>query len=256
MLMPNPARERLLPLRRLLIAGAMYVAASLLFPTAARAAADFSGIWSPDQGVLWALPNAAGVRESPPFTPEYAARYREALAASAAGRPKADPPAKCLPPGVPRIMASPFPFEIVHGKTAIYFLHEYMSQIRRIYMDSTAPDSIGVPAFNGRSTGKWQSDVLVIETSEVRGESVLDTTHLPHSDALRIVERIRLLAPDKLQDEITLIDPKAYVRPWTVTRTYTRKVGEQILEYVCEENNRNPVLEDGSTGFIGANGPE
>jgi hypothetical protein len=131
-----------------------------------------------------------------------------------------------------------------------------MSQIRRIYMAGTAPDSIGVAAFNGRSTGKWDNDVLVIETSEVRGESVLDTTHLPHSDALRIVERIRLLAPDKLQDEITLFDPKAYVRPWKVTRTYTRKVGEQILEYVCEENNRNPVLEDGSTGFVGPNGPE
>ncbi len=65
-----------------------------------------------------------------------------------------------------------------------------------------------------------------------------------------------MLSPDKLQDEITLHDSKAYTRPWKVTRTYTRKAGEQILEYVCEENNRNPILEDGSTGFIGPDGPE
>jgi hypothetical protein len=242
--------------RRLAMAGAACIVAAVAFPSPAHAAADLSGIWSPDQGVLWPLPNAAGVREPPPFTPEYAAKYAESLAAAAAGRPKADPPARCLPPGVPRIMASPFPFEIVHGKSTIYFLHEYMSQIRRVFMNGSAPESIGIAAFNGRSTGKWEGDVLVIETSEVRGNSVLDTTHLPHSDALRIEERIRLLSTDKLQDEITLIDPKAYTRPWKVTRTYSRKVGEQILEYVCEENNRNPILEDGSTGFIGPNGPE
>ncbi len=243
-------------LRRLAILGAVLCAGVLPFATTAKAAADFSGIWSPDQGVLWVLPNAAGERESPPFTPEYAALYKQALDASAAGRPKADPPARCLPPGVPRIMASPFPFEIVHGKNATYFLHEYMSQIRRIFLNNSAPESIGVPAFNGRSVGKWEGDVLVIETNELRDVSVLDTTHLPHSDALRIVERVRLLSQDKLQIEITLIDPKAYLRPWAMTRTYTRKDGEQILEYVCEENNRNPILEDGSTGFIGPNGPE
>jgi hypothetical protein len=245
--------QRLALFARLAISSAFAFAAAFAFPSTARAAPDFSGIWSPDQGVLWAQAAAEGDR-TPPFTPEYAAKYKEALDASAAGRPKADPPAQCLPPGVPRMMASPFPFEIVHGKNTIYLLHEYMSQIRRIFMNGSAPESIGIPAFNGRSIGKLEGDVLVIETSEVRGESVLDTTHLPHSDALRVVERIRLLSPDKLQDEITLIDPKAYVRPWKVTRTYTRKKGEQILEYVCEENNRNPILEDGSTGFIGSDG--
>lgn len=239
---------------RLTISSAFALAAVFALPSIARAAPDFSGIWSPDQGVLWALPTPAGERQPPPFTPEYAAQYKEALDASAAGRPKADPPAQCLPPGVPRMMASPLPFEIVHGKNVIYFLHEYMSQIRRIFMNGSAPESLGLPTFNGRSSGKWEDDVLVIETSEVRGESVLDTTHLPHSEELRVVERIRLLAPDKLQDEISLIDPKAYTRPWKVTRTYTRKKGEQILEYVCEENNRNPMLKDGSTGFIGPDG--
>ena len=63
---------------------------------------------------------------------------------------------------------------------------------------------------------------------------------------------MRLLTPDRLEATITLTDPKVYTEPWTVVRTYKRKIGEQILEYVCEENNRNPVQSDGSTGFVGA----
>lgn len=214
---------------------------------------DFSGVWSPDQGVLWDTSVKAGERPRAPFTPEYAARYQEALDASAAGRPKADPPARCLPPGVPRIMASPFPFEVVQTSETVYMLFEYMSQVRRIYIHDSAPARLGFATFNGHSTGRWEQDTLVIETVDLNPESVLDTTHLPHSDALRVEERLRLVAPDKLEAMITLIDPKAYSKPWTVRRTYTRKPGERILQYVCEENNRNPVAEDGSTGFIGVN---
>jgi len=220
---------------------------------AATTRGDFSGIWSGDQGVLWDTSVRGGQRPKAPFTPEYAARYQEALDASAAGRPKADPPAACLPPGVPRIMASPFPFEIVQTPDVVYILYEYMSQVRRIYLGQAAPPAMGLPTFNGRSTGRWENDVLVIETTELNPISVLDTTHLPHSEQLRVVERLRLLAPDKLEASITLIDPKAYTEPWTVVRTYTRKTGEQILEYVCEQNNRNPVQDDGSTGFIHPN---
>ena len=212
---------------------------------------DLNGIWSPDQGVLWDTSVKSGERPRAPFTPEYAARYQEALDAAAAGRPKADPPAKCLPPGVPRIMASPFPFEIVETANTIYMLFEYMSQVRRVHMNDTAPPRMGLATFNGHSTGRWERDTLVIETVDLNPESVLDTTHLPHSDALRVEERLRLIAPDKLEAMITLIDPKAYSKPWTVRRTYTRKPGDRILQYVCEENNRNPVSEDGSTGFIG-----
>jgi hypothetical protein len=241
-------------MRGLLLALPMLLAASLTAAGAAPASAArdaLAGIWSGDQGVLWDTSVKAGQRPKAPFTPEFAARYQESLAASAAGRPKADPPAACLPPGVPRIMASPFPFEIVMTRDVIYILYEYMSQIRRIHMRSTAPPGMGLPTFNGRSTGRWEGDTLVIETIELNPISVLDTTHLPHSDALRVTERLRLLGPDKLEAAITLTDPKAYTTPWTVIRTYTRKTGEQILEYVCEQNNRNPVQPDGSTGFIG-----
>jgi hypothetical protein len=219
---------------------------------AALPRSGMNGIWSGEQGVLWDTSVKPGQKPRAPFTPEYAAIYQEALDASARGQPKADPPAGCLPPGVPRIMASPFPFEIVQTPEITYILYEYMSQIRRVYMTGAAPAAMGLPTFNGRSTGKWEGATLVIETTDMNPLSVLDTTHLPTSDALKVTERLRLLAPDRLEATITLTDPKAYTEPWTVVRTYKRKQGEQILEYVCEENNRNPVQEDGSTGFIGA----
>jgi hypothetical protein len=217
----------------------------------APARADFNGIWSSEQGILWDTAAARNQPENPPFTAEYAALYKQALDAAANGRPPADPPASCLPPGTPRIMASPFPIEIVVTPAVVYMLFEYMSQIRRIYMDRHAPARLGLATFNGYSTGRWEGNELLIDTVELRGDTVLDTTHLGHSEQLQVHEHLRLLAPNKLQAQITLIDPQAFTRPWMVVRTYIKKPGEQILQYVCEENNRNPVDKDGVTGFIG-----
>lgn len=213
---------------------------------------DLSGIWSGMQGVLWDTSIKPGEKQNPPFTPEFAERYRQALAAAAAGKPKADPPAGCLPPGTPRIMASPFPIEIVQTPNTLYMLFEYMSQARRVYLNGTGPGSLGLPTFNGYSEGHWEGDTLVVNTIDMNPNSVLDTTHVETSDELKVEERLRLLKPDLLEVTITLNDPKAYVKPWVNKRTYTRKQGERILEYVCEENNRNPINEDGTTGFIGA----
>ena len=220
-------------------------------PMSAEQRRDLSGIWTPDQGVIWDTSVGPGERPKAPFTPEYAALYQEALDASAAGKPMVDPPTQCLPPGFPRMMASPFPFEIVQTPQVVYLLHEYMSQNRRMFMKATAPKPAPFITYNGFSVAQWDGDVLVVETDRMVADSVLDTTHLPHSDELKVVERIRKLGPEKLEDQITLIDPKAYSRPWTVIRTYTKKPGEQILQYVCEENNRNPVDEEGNTGFVG-----
>jgi hypothetical protein len=234
---------------------------TLLAATAAAAAAAadaavdrsaFNGIWSGDQGVLWDTTVKPGEKTRAPFTPEYAARYQRSLEASARGKPMADPTTACLPPGVPRILASPFPFEVVVTPQTVFVLYEYMSQVRRIHLEGSGPAPLGMATFNGHSTGRWEGDVLVIDTIELNPKSVLDTTHFPHSEQLRVVERMRVVAKDKLEISITLHDPKALTVPWTVVRTYSRRAGERVLEYVCAENNRNPVNPDGTTGFTGA----
>jgi hypothetical protein len=220
-------------------------------PEAPAHRTDLNGIWTSEQGVLWDTAAARGQPEKPPFTPEYAALYQQALAAAAAGKPLIDPPTVCLPPGTPRIMASPFPIEVVLTPSVVYLMFEYTSQVRRVYMDKTAPQRIGLPTYNGYSTGRWQGDDLIIDTVDLVGSTVLDTTHLGHSEQLKVQERLHLLSPTRMRAEITLTDPKAYTAPWTVVRTYVKKPGDQILEYICEENNRNPVSADGTTGFIG-----
>lgn len=228
-----------------------WVASSADKAKAKSAPPDLSGIWSGTQGVIWETNLKPGEKEKPPFTPEYAARYQESLAAAAAGKPKADPPAGCLPPGTPRIMASPFPFEIIQTPNAVYMLFEYMSQIRKIHLNGTGPGSIGLPTFNGYSEGRWEGDTLIVNTVDMNPMSVLDTTHVETSDALKVEERFKLLTPDKLEVQLTLDDAKAYVKPWVTKRIYVRKPGERLMEYVCEENNRNPINPDGTTGFIG-----
>jgi hypothetical protein len=221
-------------------------------PSAPSLPPRFEGIWSGTQGVIWDTTLKPGEKENPPYTPEFAARYQAALAAAAAGKPKADPPAGCLPPGIPRIMASPFPFEIIQKPKTIYIMFEYMSQVQRIFLDGSGPGSLGLATFNGYSEGHWEKNDLVVNTVDLNPISVLDTTHVETSDVLKVEERFRLIGADKMQVTITLDDPKAFVRPWVTLRTYVRKPGEQILPYVCEENNRNPIKPDGTTDFIGA----
>ena len=212
---------------------------------------DFNGIWTGQQGVIWDTSAGRGQPERPPFTPQYADLYAKALAAAAAGKPLIDPPTICLPPGTPRIMASPFPIEIVLTPSVVYLMFEYVSQTRRVYMDAMAPQRIGLPTYNGYSTGRWDGDDLIIDTVDLVASTVLDTTHLGHSDKLKVNERLHLVSPTTLKVDITLTDPAAYTKPWTVVRTYVKKPGDQIMEYICEENNRNPVSADGTTGFIG-----
>ena len=93
--------------------------------------------------------------------------------------------------------------------------------------------------------------MLVASTVGLRGDTNLESSGLPHSDVLRVEERIWLESDDLLKDEITLIDPKAYTKPWTVTKAYHRAApGAELIEYVCLENQRNPINAAGEIGVI------
>ncbi len=78
----------------------------------------------------------------------------------------------------------------------------------------------------------------------------------PHSDKLHIVERLHLKAPDTLIDDMTVDDAKALAQPWRTTLTYTRHREWDQIEFICEENNRNPVDESGKTHFILRDNPD
>ena len=105
---------------------------------------------------------------------------------------------------------------------------------------------VGGPLYSRIVLGKD----LVADTIGLRGDMMLTMNGLGLSDALRVKERFHQVDADTLTDTITLEDPKALRKPWTVVKTFRRSPQTQIMEYVCEENNRNPIRPDGSTGVV------
>jgi len=204
---------------------------------------DLSGVWlvtgwfsfSPDKAL-------------PAFKPPYDAIYAKRMKAFNAGAPIDDVTADCLPPGMPHIQVVPYPFELIQTPGRVTLLYEYAGQVRRIYLDGGEPKDPDA-TYYGTSTGRWEGDTLIVRTTNIREDTQLDFSGVPHSDALTITERFRRTAPGALEDQITLDDPKAYARPFTATRVYALHPDWTIGEYVCEENNRNKVQDNGVTGF-------
>ena len=91
----------------------------------------------------------------------------------------------------------------------------------------------------GDSIGHWESDTLVVDTVNFNDKTWLDRVGHPHSDALHVIERFRRTAPDHLVDDITIDDPKTYTKPWDSVRTWYLRPEWEIMEYSCEENNKD-----------------
>jgi hypothetical protein len=111
-------------------------------------------------------------------------------------------------------------------------------------MDEPQVDPEAVPpGYYGHSVGRWEGDTLVIDTVGIR-EDIRGYNNMPHSREMRVTERMRLVAPDVLHDEITISDPVVLEEPVTYTLAYRRIPGYKMVEFVCE-NNREYVDENG-----------
>jgi hypothetical protein len=209
---------------------------------------DWTGLWVNNESISFDPRVPRATSSNPPYQPAAAAKYRERLAALARGEAVADPTANCVLPGMPRIMNMPYPFEILQTPGRVTILAESMHDVRRIFTDGRAHPEDLDPTYNGHSIGRWEGSVLVVETVGMRGDTVFDQTGAFHSGRMRVIERFREVSPGVLQDEITVEDAEVFARPWTVTKTYHRApAGEEIIEYVCQENNRNPIDAEGKT---------
>lgn len=203
---------------------------------------DFSGVWrtinprpAPREGTTLRWLPAPG--ELPPFTPEYEAKYRKVQASRESGSEETEPVANCLPPGMPYFTLAQYGLEIVQGRDKIAFFSEWMDAYRRVYLDGRKMPNDFDPSYFGYSTGHWEGDTLVVETVNLRDDTVLDRYGSPHSDAMRISERIRLTAPDVLEDKIIVYDSKAFTKPWEFVRSYrrTRSGNDELHENTCTE---------------------
>lgn len=217
----------------------------------AAALPDWNGIWI-REGSINFDPTTPGDRPdtSAYLSPEYAERFKAKLKARAEGKPTGDPTAACLPGGMPRVMNMVYPMEVFIQPKQVTIIAEWASQVRRIFTDGRGHPEDPDPTFMGHSIGHWEGNELVVDTVAMRPDTVLTQYGMEHSDVTRVKERFRLRG-DILEDELTLIDPKMLNRPWTVVKRFKRAPkGFDILEYVCEDNNRNPIDANGVTGVI------
>jgi len=198
------------------------------------AAPDFSGVWFIDEYRRNILP-----KEDPPFQPWAEAKFKERQSEKLHQDPDSgpDPTERCIPPGIPREMLQPFPWEIVQAHDRVIMIFEYQSLIRQIFTDGRGHPKDLEPTYMGNAIGKFEGDTLVIDTVGFNDKTWLDPMGLPHSDALHVVEHLRRVDHDTLVDEYTIEDPKAYEKPWTTQKTFKLKPDWQIQEYVCTENN-------------------
>lgn len=211
---------------------------------------DWHGQWSRIGSLNWE-PDGYAQAGPPPLTEEYQQIYAEYTALQQAGIPAGDPPATCLPPGMPRVMKMSFPMEIIVTPDITYIYAEWSSQFRRIYTDGRDWPGYILPAFNGYSIGRWHDededgvyDMLAIETRGIKGPRSFDSTGVPlhENNETVILEEIRLLDEMTMENSITTIDD-ALTGPWIINQRYSRQTEDIIwAEYVCAENNRHLKL--------------
>jgi hypothetical protein len=214
---------------------------------------DFSGQWRrpPGIGIQWDPAHTVGRDQHPPLTPEYQAIWEASMADQANGGQGNDAPSRCVPYGMPRMMSTIFPMEIVVTPKTTHLISEY-TMPRRIFTDGRDFPAEIEPGFNGYSIGKWvdedgngRYDVLEIETRGLKGPRTYEASGLPfHTDNEAIIkERIFVdkSNPDILHDEITSYD-HALTRPWTVMKTFKRDPNPIWFQNHCSEDNRHVTI--------------
>ena len=206
---------------------------------------DFSGVWrtinapaAPREGTSLRWLPAAG--ELPPLNPQYMERYKKIQASREGGSEETEPVARCLPPGMPYFTLAQYGLEVTQSKDKIVFFSEWMDAYRRIYLDGRTMSKDFDSSYSGYSTGHWEGDTLVAETVNLRDDTVLDRYGSPHSDGMRITERIRLVDSGTLEDIVTTYDSQAFTKPWEVVRRYRRagKGDDELHENTCTEGLR------------------
>ena len=212
----------------------------------------------PDWGGIWVLnrpgpPSPASAPADPPLKGQYLKYYQDwqRLVKENHGDVPRDG-SNCRPPGFPMIMGVgqyPVEFLFTPGRVTVHF--EAWMQWRFIFTDGRShPEDLDA-TFNGDSIGTWQDGVLTVETIGLKNVVQLQPG-IKHSDKLHITERIHLSKddPNTLVDDMTINDPEALEKPWTRSLTWKRtRDGSTLLEFICAENDRNPVDASGHTGF-------
>jgi hypothetical protein len=170
-----------------------------------------------------------------PYLPWAAALVKERQADNA----KDDPIGLCRAGGLFRFHTYPPPRKVVQLPGLVLILSERDVTYRQIFLDGRALPADPEPTWNGYSVGRWQGDTLVVQTNGLREGTWIDRNGSPLTGAATVTERFRRPDFGHLQIEITVDDPKAYARPWTVTLTQDLAVDTELLDYHCTDNEKS-----------------
>lgn len=202
-----------------------------------------------------ATPSTAGARPAPPafgggqffnigstlkdglpFTP-----WAKELRARRKGENNKDnPDAHCLPLGLMQLHLHPQPRKIIQLPKLIVILYEAQAGVRQVFMDGrTLPNSDAQPWWYGYSIGHWDGDTLVVETNGFRDDVWLDVEGSPLTNTGKMTERFRRVNYGNLEIEVTVEDPKAYTKPWTVMIKQRVMLDTDLIEFICNENEKS-----------------
>jgi hypothetical protein len=195
---------------------------------------DVSGLWEPAEIII--LDIAKNLKPgSVPFQPWAEELYKKRRETES----KDDPTGWCVPGGVPRADAVPYPFKIVNTTGMVIILYEAVQSYRQIFTDGRALPKDPNPAWMGYSIGHWEPEAFVVETAGFNDNVWLDNNGHPATENLHVTERFRRKDFGHLDIEITIDDAKAYTRPWTITQSLRLLPDTDLLEYICVENNKD-----------------
>ena len=203
-------------------------------PRLANGKPDFSGVWqSPRMAdVTQDMPCCKGVKELP-FTPWGKQQWDSYDAA------KGDYTGSCLPFGLLRSVGGPHPIQIVQNDKYLAMLFEQNSWFHVTPIDGRPHLKDPDPTWFGSSVGHWEGDTLVIDSIAFNGKIKADTNGHPVSEQLHTIERFKRRDLGHIDYVLTIDDPKTYTKPWDSVRTWTLRPDWEIMEYSCEENNKD-----------------
>jgi hypothetical protein len=220
-------------------------------PRTADGKPDLSGVWQgvnvfgggqqaapePTDGPPLAgfLNVAQNIEEGLPLRPEAEAL----LETRRDGNGRDNPEAHCLPMGIMQFHTQGAPRKFIQTREVLVILYEASMGLRQIFTDGRSlPAGDVQPWWYGYSVGRWDGDTLVVETAGLRDDGWLDVFGTPLTDAAKLTERFRRVSYGRMEIDITVDDPKAYTGPWTVRVNQRLVPDQELIEFVCLENQR------------------
>lgn len=211
------------------------VAGAALTASAAAAAPDFTGVWKLD-GQATHLLTAEGAE--PPLNNAGKKLYEKNKKAIAKHDFSVDLTRdRCSSPGAVRMMTLPFAIEFFQRPQQLTLLFEFNNLFRIVYLG--ARKQILYPYAIGVSNGRWEGETLVVDTTDIADNTLLDSTGLPHSADLKVTERFSLVSPQKLELAMTISDAKYFSRDWTTKLSYSKTGAVAVDEYICLDSLEN-----------------